>query len=531
MTTSPVGRRIDEAAVAPGAVDSSESNPSGSAAIRLGRTRRTSAATTVPRAAVGVLGLAGVVFSVWETTQKTGIVDWSLVALLGIGVALSEILAHRPRNAPGTAVSVSPLFFFAAVLLLGTSWAVLLGVASVLLGDLVVRRSPWLTALQRVALLSVMILAAGFYVAIQGDEAGALEVLGIVLPTVSLGVWAVVAFGVCLRSMSQQRPSRELLSMLTVLFLVLALATLPLWQARLPGQASQGLAAVMPSLMAALGFMTADAIATSTVGFLGRGASGLAFWKGYLAPTFYRYNGFALSGLVVTVLYQAGGLLGAVVGSITALLGLWAYRTREEHQELMVATVCAFTSALDAKDPYTAGHSERVASYALGVSRFLGLSPLRQRNLQLAGRLHDLGKIGVPDAVLLKPGRYTPEEFEIMKRHAKIGEDILWHIPKLRRIAVIVGQDHERWDGSGYPRGLLGSDLSLEARIIAVADVYDAMTTDRPYRPAMAEADVLEHLARGAGKEFDPAVVGAFIQVAREGELVASLEFGYCITH
>ncbi len=193
-------------------------------------------------------------------------------------------------------------------------------------------------------------------------------------------------------------------------------------------------------------------------------------------------------------------------------------RLYEERQRNYLHTVQALVSAVEARDRYTRGHSERVTRLSLSIAARLALSTDPLRDLEHAGILHDIGKIGIEDALLRKPGRLTPMEMARIQEHPEIGMRILEPVPFLERVRAIVGQHHERYDGRGYPRGLAGEEILLEARILAVADSFDAMTSDRPYRPALTVADALAEVERNAGSQFDPDVARAFLdQVQTEG--------------
>jgi HD-GYP domain-containing protein (c-di-GMP phosphodiesterase class II) len=171
----------------------------------------------------------------------------------------------------------------------------------------------------------------------------------------------------------------------------------------------------------------------------------------------------------------------------------------------------ALTAALDAKHPYTGGHSERVANISTWIADQMGLPDQIKNLVHVAGHLHDIGKIGVPDCVLLKPGKLTDAEFCMIKDHPQTGYDILNKVKILRPIAHAVRYHHERWDGMGYPQGLVGESIPLVSRIIAVADAYDAMTSRRPYRPPLAHQVAVSELQRCSGSQFDPSVVEAFL--------------------
>lgn len=172
--------------------------------------------------------------------------------------------------------------------------------------------------------------------------------------------------------------------------------------------------------------------------------------------------------------------------------------------------------SVEAKDGYTEAHCGRIQDLAMAVGRHLGLSPERQYDLFYSAFLHDLGKVGVPGAILLKPGPLTPQEWAVMREHPTIGARMLEN-SVVASAAPIIAQHHERLDGSGYPLGLSGEEISLEARIIAVIDSFDAMTTDRVYRPAMSARSAMAELERLAGTHYDPDVVRHFRTVV-EGE-------------
>jgi len=169
--------------------------------------------------------------------------------------------------------------------------------------------------------------------------------------------------------------------------------------------------------------------------------------------------------------------------------------------------------SVDAKDRYTKDHCDIVADYAVKLAERLNLSEEAQRALRVAGLLHDIGKLVVPDEILKKPGPLTPDEYEVMKRHVKIGEVLIREVPQLKDVIQAVSCHHERYDGRGYPRGLQGEGIPLLGRIIAVADAYSAMCLDRPYRKAMRFEDILQELAGGAGSQFDPPIVEAFLEL------------------
>jgi HD-GYP domain-containing protein (c-di-GMP phosphodiesterase class II) len=169
-------------------------------------------------------------------------------------------------------------------------------------------------------------------------------------------------------------------------------------------------------------------------------------------------------------------------------------------------------AAVDNKDQYTRRHSEQVTELTLELGNALGLPESTLRVIRAGSLLHDVGKIGIPDRILRKPGRLTTEEWAIVKGHPSMGEALFRTMPDLHEIQDLVVGHHERFDGSGYPRGLKGAEIPLLARILAVTDAYSAMITDRPYRKALTVNRALAELRKGSGSHFDPGIVSTFIQ-------------------
>src|SRR5262245_45523355 len=194
-------------------------------------------------------------------------------------------------------------------------------------------------------------------------------------------------------------------------------------------------------------------------------------------------------------------------------VGIEVAQLLERQQALMVQLVAAMAQAVELRDGYTGGHTQRVTTYATRLAQHLGLSPEDQKRIAIGTALHDIGKIGVRDAVLNKAGRLTATEFERVKAHTMDGVAILQNIAEMAPVLPIIRHHHERWDGTGYPDGLAGKRIPLLARIVAVADAFDAMTSNRPYRAAMSlDADLAE-LQDKAGTHFDPECVHAFLSL------------------
>ncbi|MGQ9756018.1 MAG: HD domain-containing phosphohydrolase [Desulfotomaculales bacterium] len=207
----------------------------------------------------------------------------------------------------------------------------------------------------------------------------------------------------------------------------------------------------------------------------------------------------------------AAGFLTAVAAKVA--LALENGRLYASLREYYLSALQALAAALEARDTYTRGHSVRVAGLSRACARALGLSGEEQEQVYLAGLLHDIGKIGVPDSILLKPGRLDAREWEEVKNHPEVGARILEPARFPAAVVAAVRHHHEDYAGTGYPAGLAGEEIPLLARIIRVADAYDAMTSARPYRGALTPEEAVEELRRGVGRQFDPRVVEAFLRI------------------
>jgi putative two-component system response regulator len=182
--------------------------------------------------------------------------------------------------------------------------------------------------------------------------------------------------------------------------------------------------------------------------------------------------------------------------------------------------LAALARTIEARDPYTHGHCERLGRYAVTLGRTLGLDHSALKALLLGGFMHDLGKIAVPDGILLKPGALTPQEREQMQGHAAAGEALVRDLKTLDTVRPIIRHHHERWDGTGYPDGLRGEAIPLEGRIMAVVDVYDALVTERPYKRALSNEEAVPILRRETeAGAWDPTVVSSFLELLEDGEL------------
>jgi len=192
-----------------------------------------------------------------------------------------------------------------------------------------------------------------------------------------------------------------------------------------------------------------------------------------------------------------------------------------------ISTIKAFLSALDARDAITTGHSERVLGYSLGIADRLGISSEERKNLELAALLHDIGKIGISEQILAKPGPLTAQEFSAVKRHSEIGEEMLKDIDFLKEPSRLIRHHHERYDGLGYPDGLKAEEIPLGSRIIFVAEAYDALTSSRSYRPAKSRPEAISELKNVADKQLDGRVVKAMLAAVHPTSEVGWSEVGW----
>jgi HD-GYP domain-containing protein (c-di-GMP phosphodiesterase class II) len=194
-------------------------------------------------------------------------------------------------------------------------------------------------------------------------------------------------------------------------------------------------------------------------------------------------------------------------------------RSAQENRELFIGTVKALAAAIDGKDPYTRGHSERVSRFSMAIAQRLDLSDEEIEKIRISALLHDVGKIAIDDKILKKPAALTDEEYEIMKGHPQKGYKIMSQIPAMKEFLPGMYMHHEMVNGMGYPQGLKGDEIPLMGKIVAVADTFDAMTTDRPYQKAMKFEDALARIESFVGTRYDPAVVAALSEACKEGQI------------
>jgi putative nucleotidyltransferase with HDIG domain len=231
-----------------------------------------------------------------------------------------------------------------------------------------------------------------------------------------------------------------------------------------------------------------------------------------------KYSQYPFSESDMLTLYNLATIASATIEKAKLYSEVQNYAQRLE--ETYLSTIESLAKAFEAKDRYNKGHMERVLEYGLAIASELDPNLLNDDVLKLSLLFHDIGKIEVPDYILNKPAKLTLEEYEIIKRHPVAGEEILKPVKFLQEVAKVIRQHQERWDGKGYPDGLKGEEIHLYARIVAVADAFDAMTSDRSYRKAMKVEDAVEEILRNKGTQFDPKVVEAFYRAYENGLIV-----------
>ncbi len=278
------------------------------------------------------------------------------------------------------------------------------------------------------------------------------------------------------------------------------------------------------ALMTTLHFILHSGL-TATAAGLERGTHPVVMWRTHFAVLGVSNAASASAALALALLAAKVGVLAlAAVAPIVVIvyMGLKSRFGRladaEQHvkqvDQLYMSTIQALSSAIDAKDGVTSSHIRRVQTYSVAMAKALGISdPTEVKAIEAAALLHDTGKLAVPEHILNKPGKLTAAEFEAMKLHVDVGADILATIEFPYPVVPIVRAHHENWDGTGYPRGLRGEAIPIGARILSVVDCYDALTSDRPYRPAMTQAQAIDILLERRDAMYDPAVVDAFLEL------------------
>lgn len=279
--------------------------------------------------------------------------------------------------------------------------------------------------------------------------------------------------------------------------------------------------------LAGVYFVLNSGLTAAAVG-LSKGINPFELWREHFAVISLNYLSAASASFFLIVLASSFGLPAMAAAFPLILVGYLAMRSwlgrvedAQRHlkkvNQMYLSTVSALSTAIEAKDGVTSDHIHRVQAYALGLARALKITdPQTVQAIEAAALLHDTGKLAIPEHILNKPGKLTTNEFETMKAHVDVGAEILSSIDFPYPVVPIVRGHHENWDGSGYPDGLRGEEIPIGARILSVVDCFDALTSDRPYRPAMSEQEAVAIIVERRGTMYDPDVVETFLQVYRE---------------
>ncbi len=278
---------------------------------------------------------------------------------------------------------------------------------------------------------------------------------------------------------------------------------------------------VIPLAACGVTYFLIDTFGVSLIIALVQKTSTWRVWqRTYLWTTVTHLVGFVPLGAIIIVIYLHIGIPGVALFFVPLMLARYSFKLYMDMRNAHIDTVRALTSAIDASDPFTCGHSERVTEYSVAIARELGLSEGRVTMIEYAGLLHDMGKVAVQHEILLKRGSLSEAEWEVMRMHPATGAKIVSDLHFLAGARDVVLYHHERYDGKGYPEGLAGTDIPLEARIVKVADAFDAMMSNRPYRDSLGREKAVSELVEGKGTEFDPRVVDAFLRLLEDGRVV-----------
>jgi putative nucleotidyltransferase with HDIG domain len=238
-------------------------------------------------------------------------------------------------------------------------------------------------------------------------------------------------------------------------------------------------------------------------------------WRTSIKEMIPSYIAEAPMGFLMAIVYVEVGIIGILLFFLPLLLARRSFELYTKMRKVYLDTIRALAAAIDAKDPYTKGHSERVAEMSLALAQELNLSDKDIENIEYTALLHDIGKIGIADNILGKNSSLTNKEFDKIKEHTVMGAKIIEPVDFLKNSYEAIYHHHERYNGDGYPDGIKEKKIPLSARIIAVADAYDAMGSDRPYRKKLSHNKILKELKEQSGQQFDPEVVKAFISVLK----------------
>jgi len=268
-----------------------------------------------------------------------------------------------------------------------------------------------------------------------------------------------------------------------------------------------------PAILCALTYCLVNSILVTMVISLAQDSKIITVWRLNIKEMIPSYLAEAPMGFIMAIVYVEVGIVGILLFFLPLLLARRSFELYTKMRKVYLDTIRALAAAIDAKDPYTKGHSERVAKMSVTLAQELNLSGREIENIEYTALLHDIGKIGIADSILGKKGSLTSQEFDKIKEHTAMGANIIEPVDFLKNSYWAIYHHHEKYNGKGYPDGLKSEDIPILARIIAAADAYDAMNSDRPYRKKLNKDKILKELKDQSGKQFDPEVVKALISV------------------
>ena len=274
---------------------------------------------------------------------------------------------------------------------------------------------------------------------------------------------------------------------------------------------------IIPMFISGILYILMDVMLITTFMIVSSEADPILLFRENFKGVIPNFFGLSTVSIIIVMTYQKIGIEMVLILFFPYMLIRYSFKLVYDMQANYLSTIKALSSALEEKDPYTKGHSERVEKYSIMIANEIGHSKVDIQQLQYAAIFHDIGKIGVEDSILHKPGGLTEEEYEAIKQHPQKSVNILDGISFLKMATTFIQSHHEGYDGTGYPNGLKGKEIPLEARIISVVDIYDALTTDRPYRKAMTNRQAIDIIKDESGKKLDPFVVDKFLVLYNKG--------------
>ena len=264
-------------------------------------------------------------------------------------------------------------------------------------------------------------------------------------------------------------------------------------------------------------FILMDVMLITSLMIVSSQANPILLFKENFRGVIPNFFGLSAVSIVIVMSYLKMGIEMVLILFFPYMLIRYSFKLVYDMQSNYLSTIKALSSALEEKDPYTRGHSERVEKYSIMIANEIGHSKVDMQQLQYAAIFHDIGKIGVEDSILYKPGKLTKEEYEAIKQHPQKSVNILEGISFLNKAITFIASHHEGYDGTGYPNRLKREEIPLESKIISVADIYDALTTDRPYRKAMTNRQAIDIIKEESGQKLDPFVVEKFLVLYDKG--------------